>query len=282
MDACFFVSDMHGSAHRYNALLEAIRIRKPAAVFIGGDLFPHRSSSDPANSSFTNDYLLRAFSRLSEEMGCNYPEIFLIPGNDDRRSEEPFLMAGETQNLWMYIHMRKAAFGRYTIFGYACVPPTPFRLKDWERYDVSPHVGPGSLAPDKGVRTVPADADPQTATMAGDLELLTRGCVMEHAVCLFHSPPYQSMLDRAALDGQMCDHAPLDVHVGSIAINQFIVEKQPYLMLHGHVHESTRLTGEWKQQFGRTWAFSAAHDGPELALVAFDMHNPEEARRELI
>ena len=80
----------------------------------------------------------------------------------------------------------------------------------------------------------------------------------------------------------MSHQVPLDVHVGSAAIAQFITEKQPYLTLHGHVHESTRLTGEWKQQFGRTWAFSAAHDGPELALVTFDLHNLREAQRELI
>ncbi|HEX7411609.1 MAG TPA: metallophosphoesterase [Bacteroidales bacterium] len=282
MNSCFFVSDMHDSAHRYNALLDAIRVRKPAAVFMGGDLFPHRSSSNHANVSFANDFMLRAFSRLSEEMGCNYPDIFLIPGNDDRRSEEPFLINGEEQHLWMYIHMRLATLGHCTIFGYACVPPTPFRLKDWERYDVSRYTDPGSLAPNKGIRTAPPDADPEWATIAGDLAQLTQGCDMVNAVCLFHAPPYNSLLDRAALDGQMFDHVPLDVHVGSIAIERFITEKQPYLMLHGHVHESARLTGQWKQQFGRTWAFSAAHDGPELALVTFDLHNLQEVQRELI
>lgn len=282
MNTCFFVTDLHGSGHRYNALLEAIRIRKPAAVFMGGDLFPHRSSSDNTGGSFANDFMLRAFSRLSEEMGCNYPDIFLIPGNDDRRSEEPFLIAGETQDLWRYIHMRMASFGHYPVFGYACVPPTPFRLKDWERYDVSRVTAPGSIAPGDGILTTLQVSGQGMYTIAGDLEELTRGVDMENAVCLFHAPPYNSLLDRAALDGQMADHSPLDVHVGSIAIEQFISAKQPYLTLHGHVHESTRLTGQWKQQFGRTWAFSAAHDGPELALVTFILHDLLQAQRELI
>ena len=282
MDTCFFVSDMHGSEQRYNALLKAIRDRKPAAVFIGGELLPHRGSLNYPNGNFTNDYMLRAFSRLSEEMGCNYPDIFLIPGNNDCRSEEPFLIAGEAQHLWMHIHMRRVSFGHYNVFGYACVPPTTIKLKDWERYDVEPYTGPGNLASNEGFRTATNDADPEWGTIAGDLVQLTQDCDMKNAVCLFHSPPFNSWLDRAAPDGQSFDQMPLDLHIGSVAVARFIAEKQPYLTLHGYTRESTRLTGEWKQQFGRTWAFSAAHDGPQLALVTFNLHDLSEALRELI
>jgi Icc-related predicted phosphoesterase len=80
----------------------------------------------------------------------------------------------------------------------------------------------------------------------------------------------------------MVDHAPVDVHVGSIAIRRFIETRQPLVTLHGHIHESARLTGSWRQQIGRTWALSAAHDGAELALVRFDPREPANATRELI
>ena len=282
MDTCFFVSDLHGLEHRYDALINAIRIRKPAIVFIGGDLFPHHRSSNYSEKNFANDFMLRTFSRLSEEMSCNYPDIFLIPGNDDRRSAEPYLLKGEEQNLWMYMHMRMTTLGKFKILGYACVPPTPFRLKDWERYDVSRYTDPGSIPPNEGIRTAAPDADPEWATINDDLDQLTNDITLDNAIGLFHAPPYNSYLDRAALDGQMFEHVPLDVHIGSIAIERFIGEKQPYLTLHGHVHESARLTGEWKQKFGRTWAYNAAHDGPELALVTFELHDLSSALRELI
>ncbi|NVO19707.1 MAG: hypothetical protein HXX13_08405 [Bacteroidetes bacterium] len=97
-----------------------------------------------------------------------------------------------------------------------------------------------------------------------------------------HSPPYQCNLGRAALDGKVVDHIPLDVHVGSITIQRFIESKQPYITLHVHVHESMRLTGEWKQRFGNTWSFNAAHDGSELSLIVFELHNPQWAERILI
>lgn len=80
----------------------------------------------------------------------------------------------------------------------------------------------------------------------------------------------------------MIDHAPLDVHVGSIAVRRLIENRQPLITLHGHIHESARLTGSWKDRIGNTHLFSAAHDGPELALVRFSPQNPENASRELL
>jgi Icc-related predicted phosphoesterase len=104
---------------------------------------------------------------------------------------------------------------------------------------------------------------------------------MDHAVFVFHSPPHRTNLDRAPLDGKSVEHVPLDVHVGSIAIRRFIERTQPLVTLHGHVHESARLTGSWRDTIGRTHLFTAAHDGPELALVRFDLENPAAAVREL-
>jgi uncharacterized protein len=48
------------------------------------------------------------------------------------------------------------------------------------------------------------------------------------------------------------------------------------------MHEAARLTGEWRTRIGRTHAFNAAHDGPELALVRFDPGALGEASRSLL
>ncbi|MBU0528630.1 hypothetical protein KKF86_02590, partial [bacterium] len=112
-------------------------------------------------------------------------------------------------------------------------------------------------------------------TLVGDNKL-------SNTIFLFHTPPYKTNLDRAALDGKMVDHVPLDVHVGSIAVKRFIEKHQPTITLHGHVHESARLTGTWKEKIGKAHLFTAAHDGPELALVRFNKTHPENSTRELI
>ena len=78
------------------------------------------------------------------------------------------------------------------------------------------------------------------------------------------------------------DYAPLDVHVGSVAIRRFIEECQPLLTLHGHIHESVRITGAFLDRIGRTVCLTGAHDGPELALVSFTPEAPASATRELL
>jgi Icc-related predicted phosphoesterase len=84
------------------------------------------------------------------------------------------------------------------------------------------------------------------------------------------------------LDNRFVEYVPLEVNVGSIAIQRFIQMRQPLETLHGHVHESARLTGSWQEKIGCTHAFSAAHDEPELAIICFDPAQPENAIRRLL
>ena len=260
---------------------------RPAAVFLGGDLFPSYlhalSSTQEAFPDFAKDFLAPRFAKLKRALERDYPRVFLILGNDDMRSAEPAILAGTELGLWEYVHNRRAVLSEFLVFGYACVPPTPFLLKDWERYDVSRYVDPGCVSPEEGTHSVPVPAsDLKNTTIKADLEHLLGNDDLSKAIVLFHSPPYQTNLDRAPLDGKMADHVPLDLNVGSIAVRRFIEMSQPLLTLHGHVHESARITGSWKDRIGRTHTFSAAHDGSELALVRFGLDDLEASTRELI
>ncbi len=283
---CFFVADLHGQPARYRRLFDAIRRERPDAVFLGGDLLPSafRAGVAPSDEqrAFVDEVLAPGFDAVRAALGPRGPRIFLIPGNDDCGSAATRLrdLADER---WEYAHGCVRALGRFSVFGYAYVPPTPFRLKDWERYDVSRFTDPGCTAPDEGLHTVPVEeSELKWRTIAQDLAELAGDADLSNAIFLFHAPPYRTELDRAALDGRSIDHVPLDVHVGSIAIGRFIAERQPRVTLHGHVHESARLTGSWRTTIGATHCLSAAHDGPALALVRFDPERPGEASRELL
>ncbi|MDY0296798.1 MAG: metallophosphoesterase [Acidobacteriota bacterium] len=278
----FFVSDLHGCMERYEKLFSCTQDELPAALFIGGDLLPAVESAAPGNG-FLRSFLEPGIRRLRRRRGLKGLRVFLIPGNDDPRAHENAFLQAENRGVWEYVHDRCVNWGPWRIYGYAFVPPTPFRLKDWERYDVSRFVDPGCTPPSEGVLTCPVDpSELEFFTIQAGLSRLTRDDPMENAICLFHSPPYQTGLDRAALDGKAFDHVPLDVHVGSMAIRRFIEARQPLLTLHGHVHESARLTGVWKESLGRTVMLSAAHDGKELCLVRFNPACPGNATRELI
>ncbi len=278
---CFFVTDIHGKNERYEKLFSYILNNPPDIVFFGGDLLPHSlRKTDPEN--YVEDYLVNHFLQLKKKLGERYPQIFLILGNDDPRGDEITFIEMEGLGIWKYMHQRKLEYGGYNFYGYAYVPPTPFRYKDWERYDVSRYVDPGCISPEEGIRTIDTGEDITYATMQKDLKVLAGDDPMEKAVFLFHSPPYKTFLDRAALDGVIVEHVPMDVNVGSIAIMRFIEEKQPLLTMHGHIHESSRLTGQWRQSFNRTQAFNAAWDGPELALIDFCLEDLPHAVRILL
>jgi Icc-related predicted phosphoesterase len=279
---CIFASDLHGKIDRYKKLFTTIENEMPAAVFLGGDLLPHFMADMGKYDDFALDFFFPSLRQLQQNLKTNYPSIFLILGNDDPRIDEKKFIEESAKGLFYYSHQRKIPFKTYHIFGYSFVPPTPFQMKDWEKYDVSRYVDPGCTHPTEGFRSIEPDENIVYATIQKDLDNLTQNEDISNAVFLFHSPPYKTYLDRAALDGKMIDYVPMDVNVGSIAISRFINEKQPLITMHGHIHESTRLTGHWSQRFNKTVSFNAAHDGPELSIIRFDIENPINASRILI
>ena len=287
MSTWLFASDLHGHPHRFLKLFEEITQEKPAAVLVGGDILPGgnlvASTPDSDACDFIDDFLVAHLTRLRRRLGSAYPRVLVIMGNDDPAAQEPAVLKAAGLGVWEYVHGRRVQCHGFDVYGYSYVPPTPFLLKDWERYDVSRHADPGSVSPEEGYRSVPAaDREVRHATIAQDLSDLVAGRSLQRAVFLFHAPPYNTDLDRVALDDRMIDHVPLDTHVGSVAIRRLIEDRQPLITLHGHIHESARLTGNWSQQIGRTHCYSAAHDGPELAVVRFDPARPAQATRVLI
>jgi Icc-related predicted phosphoesterase len=103
-------------------------------------------------------------------------------------------------------------------------------------------------------------------------ELFTKNA--RRTVYVFHTPPYKTNLDLT-YDGE---------HVGSIAVRQFIEKFQPYLTLHGHIHETVKRSGNYREQIGDTFCLTAGNDnfGSELAVLTFDIFNPWNAVRKII
>lgn len=275
------VSDLHGRADRYAALWRVVEELRPEAVLMAGDLLP--GGPGATSERFVDEVLRADVGELRGRLGVAAPTVALVLGNDDERRFEEAVEAGERDGLWLYLHQRSAEIGGVTVAGYGCVPPTPFLLKDFERYDVSRYVAPGAVPPEVGRRTAPASPDDvRFGTIQTDLERLVTGLDPDATVLLCHCPPYGTCLDRAALDGRFVDHVPLDVHVGSIALRRLIERWQPRWSVHGHVHECVRLTGRHLERIGRTTCLSTAHDRRETAILAVDPEAPWTAERLLV
>ncbi len=276
-----FATDLHGHPKRYQAMFQQLEQNPPDMLLLGGDLMPHGFVG--LNGDFLTEIFLPGFTNLRDKLGERYPRVYLILGNDDGKSVEPwFIEHAEETGLWTYLHDKVVEDSGLTLIGYSYVPPSPFMLKDWEKYDVSRFTDPGCVSPEEGKYSYTIDmSEIRYATITKDLEELTADVDMENAVLISHSPPYQTVLDRAGLDGQMIDHVPLDVHVGSIAIRRWIEDRQPLLTLHGHIHESTSRTGEWRQQMGRTWMMNGATNSAQVCLLEMETDDLEAVTRTL-
>jgi len=281
MIKALFTSDLHSSLAKYEFLFSSIIEQEPEVVFITGDLIGLSSVNNkhlPEIYDLLHDYVVIELKQIREKLKDKYPQIFVILGNDDSKAHEAALLNISTTGLLTYVNQRIVKFLDYSISGYSYIPPTPFLNKDWEKYDVSRFVDVGCVSPEEGYRSIPITSmDIQYNTIKRDLEKLFSDADMSRMICLFHAPPYDTALDRADLDGKFVDHAPLDVHVGSIAIKEFIVGKNPYITLHGHVHESTRMTGIWKEKINNTVSFQGASEKNDLFLIKFDLEDPENA-----
>ncbi|MFH1013600.1 MAG: metallophosphoesterase [Thermoplasmatota archaeon] len=279
---CLFVSDLHGSSGRYMQLFQQVDEKKPDAVFIGGDILPFNPFDHEKILEFIDDMLFKKITFARRQLQKDI-RFFIILGNDDPRQYEQIFQEAHNDGIIDYVHQTTVNFDTLYVSGYSFIPPTPFQLKDWERYDVSQYVDVGSISPEQGTRTVDVPLHIiRSATIAEDIQNLSENVPVEKTIFLFHVPPYDTLLDRAALDNKSIEYAPFDVHIGSIAIKRFIQNKQPLLTLHGHVHESTTLTGHWKQQLGKTFSFNAAYEGIDLALIQFDTTSIKDATRTII
>lgn len=85
-------------------------------------------------------------------------------------------------------------------------------------------------------------------------------------ICNFHCPPYSTNLDLAPrLDRNLRPilklGSPEMISVGSKSILEFLKKYQPFLSLHGHIHESAGT-----QQIGRTFAVNPGSEYGEGIL----------------
>jgi hypothetical protein len=150
------------------------------------------------------------------------------------------------------------------IAGYACVPITPFGMKDFDRVDV-PGWEPRQLPKRCLWSTAAGIEDVTLAAVAGrpsieaDLEQLAAQSDPSKTVYVAHSPPFATTLDR--LQGGITP-------IGSRALRAFIERRSPPLTLHGHVHESPGV-----ERLGRTVSVNPGDSMVRLRAVRIDLRD---------
>ncbi|MDO9518308.1 MAG: metallophosphoesterase [Methanosarcinaceae archaeon] len=240
-----FVTDLHGCKWKYDRLFEVANDFQANVVINGGDMLP-KNSELFKQGEFITDHLDDHFAQFNSA-GIYY---LCYPGNDDLRIyDKQFDNACNKYPLVINLAQRKFEVGGYDFVGMNWVVDYPFRLKDRCRMDTADYIfqeqfGTGLLSTQDGwqeindwftcAKTLP--------TIEEELDRLVRPDDMSKSVYVIHMPPCNLGLDR-------CYHG---AEVGSKAVYNFLEKNQPKLSLHGHIHESPEVTGQWYAKIGET------------------------------
>jgi uncharacterized protein len=282
MTKVLYTADLHGNETQYNKLVDYAIETHPDLVIIGGDIAPKGRPMETyvrRQKTFLKMDLPNIFQRLKS----NSPntQVLLMMGNDDCKTNRTFL--DEHPNLYADIHNNRITLPNgFNIVGYSYVPITPFGIKDWEKYDLSDisekdkeeykkrkesnYRLSGIRSNEKGFsdfKFIPNLEIADSIQLDLSKELFTQN--PQKTIYVTHSPPNNTTLDQ--LHG--------GAHIGSFAIKEFIDKHQPHLTLHGHIHETVDVTGEYKQRIGQTISASPGNHniGDTLHLLTFNMED---------
>lgn len=261
-----YTSDLHGSRALYE---EAIRLADRLAVralLLGGDLAPHAEVE--TQRRFYADFLVPLLRDY--RAGAGSADIYYIFGNDDWRASGDVIERSGIDRC-EHVHGRVVPFlDGAVLAGLASVPITPFRLKDWERWEE----GIAAASRWEGSRSEPggaiADFDfhgrEEAESLARELAAIESGIETgARAVCMFHGPPY----------GTACDQVARGVHVGSHETRRFLERVQPLIGLHGHIHEAPAVSGRFFDRVGGTVCVNPGQRlGSALHAVTFRIEDP--------
>jgi len=219
-------------------------------LVLGGDLLPDDNALYPSRMGhgqpqFVRNQFRKAIAAIKDVSGCR--AILAIFGNHDWGSSETAMRELAADGAVTILGCAKAFSHEGLHFlGYSCTPPTPFYVKDFERLDA-----PGDVLPLLGGARWDARFSRPSTHSAATLfkgrptiadELASAKSPGKPWVFVAHAPPYESKLDV------MYSH-----HLaGSKAIRAFIAKHQPLVSLHGHIHESPKVSGEFRSLIGST------------------------------
>ena len=285
----FFVTDLHGSELCFRKFISAISIYNVDAAIALGDLagkmvvpvfdngngtydvnflaqdihlnnkteldqqlakvnnigfYPYMTDKKEADHLRSNqNEVMTIFHRLinermqhwielaDEKLKDSKAKIFMAPGNDDPMEMDAILESSKV--------MKSAAMKNLDVLGYEMITvahtsPTPWDTpREWSEEEMAKNI-------DK---------------LAGTIK------TMERAIFNFHDPPYGTMLDYAPKLREMRQSAGETEHVGSKAVSEAIKKYQPFLGLHGHIHESRAA-----QKIGRTFCVNPGSEYGEGVL----------------
>lgn len=242
-----YVCDLHGDEYKYKNLLEIDNNEKIRYLVLGGDLLP-KECGDRFNEQkiFIEEYLDNYF----EELKKNDIKCICILGNDDLEIlDKNFNEICRKHDNVFNIDQKKASFDDVTFIGLSKVLDHHFGCKDRvviEEGLEMPFQLSSVIYVDKCRNMLSVEEwrehRKNIEKIEDILEKLPKAKKGNKVIYVFHNPPFGLGLDVCRDKRQ----------VGSKTIANFLEKSNAYMSLHGHIHESYRVTGIWKNELNGT------------------------------
>jgi Icc-related predicted phosphoesterase len=268
-----YATDLHGSPKAYSAIFNSAEITGCEAILIGGDILPKRGFINDSISG-QREFIEKTLRPMLEEFRRKHPDIpiYWMFGNDDWAVNTNLVRRFEEEGLAELVHNKAVRLDNdFGLAGYSFVPVTPFGIKDWDKFDAEGNPPPimwsqPVMSGSEGKFPVDLETDVRArGTIEQDLAELAKLSDPAKTIYMFHSPPFGTSLD-------LTDR---NEHVGSRAIRDFVLRKQPPLTLHGHVHESAKVSGSITEKLGSTLSVNPGSSDYDLCALLFDTSNPD-------
>lgn len=245
-------TDLHGNHSKFKLVLKKAKKHKVDLIINSGDMLPkgYRTIEDmyQAQMLFITGFLNEHFKNLDIPYLCYF-------GNDDLAClEDDFNNMIKSHELVHNIKQDKIKIKDYEFIGFNLVPDYPFGLKDNCRMDNKEFLIPmqysypvystkNNTCKYVGISDWKKEISLQPS-LEDELKKLVKPEDFRKSIYVIHTPPANVGLDMINKGNG----------VGSKAVLQFLIKHQPLLSLHGHIHESLRVSGKWEAKIGETTA----------------------------
>ena len=270
-----YATDLHGDIKKYEELKNVCLENKIDTLILGGNLFPSGKHRIEKQLKFI-EILDNMFYWFQEETDVR---IVLIKGNDDLELyDKEFEQVVSNYAVVTDVSNDCLIAEDYRIIGMPNIGDHPFPFKDRVVIDDTIYSSKGIvLAPDgryKKVNNWSEFAIRNLNSMKQVLEGLPEEDARYKDILLFHQVPTGLDLDK-------------DIYgksIGSNQIRDFIIERNPYVSLHGHAHDSYDKTGVWKNKIKQTpiiqpGQYEQGSEYLRYVIADFDTNSYEKRKR---
>lgn len=242
-----YACDIHGDTNKYERLFQKAKEENIEYIVFGGDLLPKRGIRVIIQPEFIKGFLNEFFKKLND----NNIKCILIPGNDDLEKFDIQIneLCERYTNIYN-IDNKRLDIENVNFIGLSKVLDHPFGSKNRvlveENLKMQPQLSEDIyINKDTAIITIEEWEEYRQTNidkMEDILSNLPKADKEKKTIYVFHNPPYGVGLDVCANGLQ----------VGSKAIMKFLEDSNSYMSLHGHIHESPRISGLWYNELGKT------------------------------